>query len=1561
MFKYTLSNALNASFAKNAHITAIVHNGQYKTYKTLSEDINRMARYILSLGFVNSPIAFCLTRGFDVIITMLAILKSGNFYVPLDTAYPVERIKFILNDVKPEFIITNVDDDLLLTIFGEQSKIIDLNDKQIIKSIAQMHHPISLIKYAELAYVIYTSGTTGQPKGVMIKQKSLYNLCTGANSILQTDPMNVLHFISPGFDAAGWDIYPSLLTGSTIYIASDTIATNPSKLYKFIKQNEINMVTLTPAILTQMPTTKIDSLKILVVMGDKPDPKYMNIWTKYCDVYNGYGPTETTIGATIHKYSENDIPNNIGKPFANYNIYLLNENLEQVLEGELYIGGSGVAKGYWNNTELTNKKFINYNNEKVYRTGDLAKFDANNDIIFIGRIDNQIKINSVRIELEEIESLVKKLEFVKETCVTYDGKQLTVYYTCYERNTNLNEFIKTYLSLYLHRAVLPHRYQQIDEFILNTNGKIDKKKLPDYNKGCLKTDTLTENERILVDICKYIFETEHVGINTNIFEIGANSLNIARIAKALKKYKLHVNTLDIFKYPILSNLVEHVTQLNKIDKIYVNKKIYNLTPQQLSLWFFQQMYPNDTSYNTNLIYKFTGDLNEEILMLSLQKIIMKHSALMTKINIVDGIPMQNFNDLILIQTKNLSIDNILISIENDVNTKFNMINEHLCKIKLYRNTDCWVLSIIAHNIIIDAYSINIIKSDLEKMYNQNKLGSNLCKVSYGNYIEHNLSSSTNENISVYWKKQLKDSVSFTLPKNINSVSGVVTRQINLPTLDEFIKESGTTKYIVLLTAFNILLRHYSGNSDIIIGTQIADRYDPNWINTIGFMVSTLILRNKINMDITICDLIKQINETLHDAISNRYISYDRLVTLCDAKIDVMFVMQNTGATNKIKLNDVNVEMINIETNSAFPLYIDVFDDDNNQTIRIKHSSDFNSVTITQMLDSYEIILIDMIENYNSKVFQIKYLDTIPIVTGIDINWIKLTIDSAIIEQAELCKELTAIMYSTSDNDHLDRSMTYFELNEESNKIAHCLVQQYNIMPGNIIGVQMNRGKNLILILIAILKAGACYLPIDSNYPIDRRAYMIDSSKPKLIISNTYELCDTRYVTIITILENADIIDCVTNINLATPTSLAYIIYTSGSTGLPKAVMITHKSVMNILNYFRTEWKITAQDKIWNLTSPSFDIMVLEIFLPLISGCKLLICPQCISNNPVLLAKWINNEKPTILQATPTQYSLIINHIEPNDNLTILVGGEAITNKMINLLLYISENVYNVYGPTETTIWSTCKKIKRNDNINIGKPICNTKCVILNEMQQSVPNGCVGELCISGMGLSIGYLNDEAKTAEKFIKFNNETFYKTGDLVRFNEFSELEYIGRTDFQVKIRGHRVELGEIISIMETHESIKRALVIAVTHDTKKFLVAYYIGINDESIIEYIRSKLPSFMIPNFVIWLPRFPETLNGKVDLKQLPSPFDDTSNIVYVRSGNHVKPRNDMEQKVHDMFAEIMSCSDMSVTESILNLGATSIMFPQFIAQIKNEFGKDILMETFILNSTIAMCAKLLIG
>lgn len=1563
---------------KVPHHTAIFYDNAVITYEELDIKINKLVSFIRNeYQKTNQPICFCLDRGFDMIAVILAILKMGCFYVPLDKKYPLERIKYILNDIQPELIITDQVD-----LFTEYNTIdlsigIDYLDR------TTSHHMSDSIS-SELAYVIYTSGTTGKPKGVMIKQSSLINLIMGSIRYLSiSDSIRILQYASIGFDAAGWDIYLALLSGSSLYMVSDEMMLSPVECHHFILKHTLNMVTVTPAFLSQFPLVIVPSLSILVVMGDLADAKNMEFWCKSTTVYNGYGPTETTIGATIHHFTTGDNPRNIGKPFENYEIYLLDEEMNISDVGEIYIGGLGVSSGYWNNIHLTSQKFITGKYGKLYQTGDLAKLDQNGDLEFIGRKDNQIKINGVRIELEEIENLVMTVFDIKRACVHYNGNDIIVYYTSKkEINSNL---IKSHLRHYLHPAVVPVFYVWMKEFVLTRNGKVDKKMLPQIQVSCQESIVKPKNqfEDEILSIYKESLDNDEIGMNSNFFEIGGDSLKAYKVSSKISSYGYSIKPIDILKYTLISDICLFLLdQKPDIKDLKIDlKESYHLSPLQTGIWYYQLMHPDDTSYNMPIVLSIDKKVNLSKLFYCLRKIIERHPVLRTKIYLDNDLPFQKFDPLeYQEELHKLSYHDILSDIEREIKIPFNMF-DWLIRIKMYEDITHhrYILFISKHNIIVDAYSEALIARDLEMLYHHDcDMTIDNPKINYGIYADYLYEIFTRDvNSKKYWQNKLLNYVPSTIPKTKSLTGGVLTKKIPLlPNLQQLAITNNVTLYTLLLSSYSILMYRYCQNVDISVGSQIVMRNDPRWNDLVGFMVSTTIIRNTVDVNLRFSNFMNQVTNSIYEAMDHQFITYDELLKYCQHQPESMFVYQNNDSMipqfDQIEINKIDIKL---ESN-AFPLYWNLYPDSKDLVIKLSYISGYEHELIEDMLNSYEIILKSIMNNCDQKISEIQYLVdqescllpdtdagqckpriyTQPI-HGDLIDWDHLSIDKCFTNNANLYPDREILYYSSKDKKYLSKAVTYGKINDISNKIAFTLINNYHINKDDIVGVSMRRSKDFVYILMAILRIGATYVPLDPDYPEDRLSYMISDCNPKIVISRNDHIPNcllVKYDDIRKLEPKHDILD----INLATPETLAYIIYTSGSTGKPKACMIKHQSVMNVLFYFQDKLKIESNDKLWSLTSVSFDIMVLEIFLPLVAGCKLLICPQCISMDPVLLVEWINYEKPTIIQATPTQYSLIANHFEPF-NPKLLVGGEKITNKLLQSLLRITNKIYNVYGPTETTIWSTCGKLKA-DKINIGRPIANTYCVVLDNQNQIVPRGCIGELYIGGDGVSKGYLNREKLTGERFILYNGKTYYKTGDLVRINWKGKIEYIGRNDFQIKIRGHRVELEEIVNVIESYDSINRAVVIPITHEAQIYIVGYFtskIIIDNSELHEYLRTKLPHFMVPNYLIQLPRFPETLNGKIDNNKLPNPFDPHTQITYVHcTHKYTAPRNETEFQIHEICKQMTGFDKISIHDSFLNIGVTSIMFPGFIAKIEQVFGVKISIANFIQNSTIERCS-----
>jgi len=1538
---------------------AIYSDGISITYKNLQKAVNCLSRVIYDQldGEKGKGVAFYLRREVNTIVAMLAIMKVGCYYIPLDKKYPIGRRDFILSDIKPSLILVDEDIDTTIRKIFINSEIFN----------TEITSEIDLeIGSKSWAYAIYTSGTTGNPKGVVINHGGLSNLISAGAEVLDLKPGDrILQYASVGFDAAGWDIYLALTTGSTLCMISDDLMTDPVSVSNFVLNQKVNLITVTPTFLAEMPKIPHPSVKKLVVMGDCTDPKTLDYWCEICDVYNGYGPTETTIGATIGLYKKGSNPKNIGKPFKNYQIQIrkLDSNLEtsDTDVGEIIIGGPGVAVCYWNQPILTMEKFFTDSNGcRFYRTGDLGKMLSDGSIEFIGRIDNQVKINGVRIELEEIERLIMAVPGVVRACVLYKDKSLNAYYTTNNKEKIPDQILRRALEMNLHSSVVPGNFCHLEFFTLTPNGKVDKSKLPLIIQSF--TEPSDPLERLVVEVYRRVLNQSEIGIDTNYYSVSGDSLTAFKIVHGLKMIGLDTNVSTILKYPVISELIPHLklnSQSKSISDVSVsNRNEVLLTPYQKELFYYQTLHPLDYTFNMVVFVKLV-DTNLDLIVNALNTVLKKNCACRTALKMVNSEVYQYFTLDVKYEIISLPEESISETLILDHKKPFDFINltesVPLTRVKIYQTKNDFYLSIVKHGMIVDAFSEKIFWKDFQEALNNKTLFiEDKSYLEFATKVVNEFNKKADED---FWIKKLSGCVPTTIKANpgICSEIAFIDFYDGLDKLRQLSIKCNTTVYVILATAFQILLYKYSQSIDTTFATQLSIR-DTSYIDTIGFMVSTLLVRNKLESNETISELISRNSKLIRKTFKHPYQSLGQLLNYCVEKVNpIMFVYNENDYTN---FDCTKAEFIDYHPNmQSNPLYWNLCATDSKICFQVSYTKQYSETFIKELTKAYKLILDNILLNYNQSVSKIEYFDDLPLIRGTNFRLPTESVDSLVSSMAKVFPNRTAIRYSSTESDCIDAEISYSELDKRSDMIAYYLRKIYDVNNGDIVGLHLPRGSDFICASIAVWKLGAAYVPLDQTYPVERLKHIVSDSNPVVVITNT-KLPDFWPSFHLDSMENVAVGEVKSQ---SKSDSVAYLIYTSGSTGLPKACSVRHESIVNVAMHFNNVLNLKYDSQFWNLTSVSFDISVLEMFSPLINGSISTICPVCVGKNPVMLVNWINKEKPDVIQATPTMFSMIATHITPKNDLKILVGGEEIKPKLAKALLKITPNVYNVYGPSETTIWSTFSLITDPENIYIGKPISNTDCLVINSDYQPVANGVDGELAISGVGVSNGYHNNPKQTTDRFIQIKGIRFYRTGDIVRYKE-NNLQFICRADYQAKINGHRIELSEITLILENHPDIKEAVATIKNHNEVDHLVAYVIPSNkvDNSILfEYLKSKLPLAMIPSYIIQLPRFPETLNGKTDPKNLPMIDSDLNGFSFVNTSKIVKPETETEKQLYTLWNEILKTGDFSVTDSIMYIGASSIILPVILKKTNDSFKISLTLEQLIKNSTVRQCGQLI--
>ncbi len=1604
----TIHQLFEVQVKLNPENIAVVYEEEELTYKQLNTKSNQLAHYLIEQGVEpDSLIAIYVDRSLDMMIGLLAILKAGGAYVPIDPSYPEDRIKHMLEDSSAKLLLTQAHLEAMLPKTKSQTITIDTLDISKEKT----SNPQTKVNSSNLAYVIYTSGSTGLPKGVMVEHGGVVNLVN--NEIKLFDIINqsiMLQFFSYGFDFSVSEVFNILSCGGKLAIPTNE-QRMPGKLEFYIEKLNITHAFIPPAVLVELKhSNKLKSLQLINVGGDICPLSVANKWYKKVKFFNTYGPTEATVDASYFIYdkkvSGNSLP--IGRPINNTQLYILDKYLNPVpkgVAGELHIAGDGLARGYLNQPELTKEKFIDNpftKGTRLYKTGDLVRYLEDGNIEYIGRVDDQVKIRGLRIELGEIEQQLLKIESVKESVVLAredenGNKSLVAYITTKENQEIESSSIKSMLLEHLPEYMVPVAYKSIESMPLTPNGKVDKKALAKLEVEIQSSKEYVaprnEIEEKLAKIFQEVLNVEKVGIYDNFFELGGHSLLATQLVSRIRSgLEIDLPLKELFGTPTIEHLSEYLQTYaakSNLSKIPLQKDRDNLklSYAQERLWFLDKFEGGKSiAYHMPAILKLEGSLNKKVLSQALTTIVERHEALRTNFIEKDNEALQIIGDI-----DTFTLEEILCK-EGSVNTKikealskpFNLESDMLFKAVLYSiNKETHYLLVNMHHIISDGWSIGVLIQEFVTLYNAysdnqvNPLPP--LEIQYGDYAawqKEYLSGEVLEEKLSYWKETLGGIEPLALPTTYprpaiqsnkgNTLSFTINKEITKK-LNALSKKYDATLFMVLLSSFGLLMHKYSGQEELIIGSPIANRNRSEIEPLIGFFVNTLALKQDFSSDMKFSTVLQQTKEHTLSAYDHQDVPFEKIVEALNIPRDtsrsplfqVMFALQNNPENSNLELVNLNIEGVEFENpTSKFDLTMDITESNEELQGSLEYATDlFNREYIEAMIEHFKILLEAIVQDETQAIS--KY----PLLTQqeeqqllIEYNNTNVaypknnTLHQLFEEQVKLNPENIAVVYE-------EEELTYKQLNSKSNQLAHYLIEQ-GVKPDSLVAICVDRSLDMMIGLLAILKAGGAYVPIDPTYPEDRIKHMLDDTQAKLLLTQEHFkniLLETKskIITIDTLDTNKE-----KSTNPKTEVSsrnLAYVIYTSGSSGLPKGVMVEHVQVVNLVQWHKHKFKISKISKATQVASFSFDAAVWEMFPYLLNSAQLVILPKDIMLNIELLVRYLSWKNITHA-FIPTALSQQFLEKELSDKSSlkyIFLGGEKLDTYKYNKKYLVSNN----YGPTECTVVSLSCILKSEFSIPIGRPINNTQLYILDKYLNPVPKGVAGELHIAGDGLARGYLNQPELTKEKFIDnpFTKGTrLYKTGDLVRYLEDGNIEYIGRVDDQVKIRGLRIELGEIEQQLLKIESVKESVVLAREDENgNKSLVAYITTkenqeIESSSIKSMLLEHLPEYMVPVAYKSIESMPLTPNGKVDKKALAK-----LEVEIQSSKEYVAPRNEIEEKLAKIFQEVLNVEKVGIYDNFFELGGHSLLATQLVSRIRSGLEIELPLHYIFIESTIA--------
>ncbi|NCS00741.1 MAG: amino acid adenylation domain-containing protein [Microcystis aeruginosa G13-11] len=1655
-FHHCVHHLFEEQAARTPAAVAVVFEGQELTYQELNIQANQLAHYLQSLG-VNSEVlvGIYLERSLLVIVGLLAILKAGGAYIPLDPDYPQQRLTYMAEDAQISLLLTQ--ESLLDSLPVEDVGVIVLDKLTEILTVQSPENPLSEVVPENLLCLLYTSGSTGKPKGVMLTHAALVNHSWGISEVFGlTESDRVLQFASFGFDVAAEEIFPTWLKGGTVVLRPGQMFATLTDFANFIEQESLTLLNITPAYwhewalaVSQSLATVPSSLRVVAVGGDAVLPETVNIWRqmvgKRVQCINVYGPTEASVTAIVHDlldYQSEKINSVlIGRPIANTKAYILDQNLQPVpigVKGELHLCGVRLARGYLNRPELTAEKFIDnpFANEafnRLYKTGDLARYLPDGNIECFGRIDNQVKIRGFRIELGEIEAVLNQNIDVQTSCViiredTPGDKYLVAYIVAhYERIPMISE-LRQFLSSKLPLYMVPQAFVFLESLPLTTNRKVDRRALPAPDKIGNRRDQYVAPrngiEEMLVQIWTEILKIEQVGIYDNFFEIGGHSLLATQLVSRIRSlFKIELPLRSLFGAATVAELAHLIGQLQQQNLTLTVPPILPRTKDtelplsfaQQRLWFLDQLQPNSALYNIPMVLHFRGNLNQKALEQSLLEICDRHEVLRTNFVTIDGQPTQ------IIQTTRETISVVdlqdLPIHEQEEKTQqlkqkqatqpFDLAKESLIRITLVVLSETeHLLLVCMHHIISDGWSIEVFIHELTSLYNaytQNH-PANLAPlpIQYADFAvwqKQWLQGDVLQTQLNYWQNQLTAAPPLlSLPTDhprpaVQSFVGTQQEFSLSPklsqALNELSRQQGVTLFMTLLAAFDALLYRYTGSSDILVGTPIANRNRGEIEGLIGFFVNTLVMRTDLSDNPSFSQLLTRVREVTMDAYAHQDLPFEMLVEALQPERDlshtplfqVAFVLQNTPKS-EIAMTGLTVTDLPPENTTAkFDLTLAMVNTDDGLKGVWEYNTDlFESSTIERLSGHFLNLLGGIVANPQARISQLPLL-TESETNQLLIEWNNTQVDypeykcihQLFEEQVKRTPDAVAVVCS-------QQQLTYNELNCRANQLAHYL-QKLGVKADTLVGISLERSLDMIVGLLGILKAGGAYLPLDPDYPSERLQFAIADAQLSLLLTQEglIDKLPEHQAPLILLDRFTEEINQNSQDNLTgvvTANNLANLIYTSGSTGKPKGVMVEHRGLFNLAQAQIKTFNLQSNYRILQFASLNFDASIWEIIMAMGAGATLYLDTKDALMPGLPLMGRLKDYGITHVTLPPSALAALPLEEIPELQ-TIIVAGEACSEELIKQWA-TGRNFFNAYGPTETSVCATVEKwTDATEKITIGRPIANTQIYILDSHLQPVPIGVPGELHIGGMGLARGYLNRPELTQEKFIpnpfekdevipptplnKGGNEPskLYKTGDLGRYLPDGKIEYLGRIDNQVKLRGFRIELGEIEALLNQNEAVQSSCVI-VREDNlgDKRLVAYVvpqpeINLTINEIRQFLRAKLPDYMVPTAFVLLDTFPLTPNGKIDRRALPVPDLQSQ-------GEYIAPRNPIEEKMAQIWAEVLKLKRVSIEDNFFELGGHSLLATQVISRLQETFEIVVPLRYLFESPTIAQLSAVIL-
>jgi nonribosomal peptide synthetase DhbF len=1617
-----LTALIEAQLAANPQGIALRFAGEDMRNDELNRRANRLAHLLRARGAgPERTVALAIPRSLDLMVALLATLKTGAAYLPVDPDFPQDRIAFMLGDAQPVCLVTTA--ALAESLPADAPKLL-LDVAQTFADLANCSEtdPTIAIDPSHPAYVIYTSGSTGKPKGAVVSHRAIVNRLRWMQDRygLQADD-RVLQKTPSSFDVSVWEFFWPLIDGATLVLAKPGGHKDAAYLAGLIADEGITTIHFVPSMLEvfllEPAASSCTMLRRVICSGEALSPALQSQFQQRlsCELHNLYGPTEAAVDVTSWECprTPEDEPSSksaptvpIGRPIWNTQMHVLDSGLQPVppgTTGELYIAGIGLARGYLNRPLLSAERFIanpyGEPGSRMYRTGDLARWRADGSLDFLGRADQQVKIRGLRIEPGEIESALLQHPQVAQAAVIAredvpGEKRLVAYVVAADASDPQAAELRTHLAQTLPEYMVPSAFVGMPALPLGPSGKLDRKALPppELQAATPYAAPRTPTERILAGLWAETLHLPRVGINDNFFELGGHSLMIVQLISMIRQQFMIDLPLDtLFQVSTIAGLAELLDQASQSRP--------SLTPMprpariplsfaQRRLWLMNQLENSNPAYNMPLALRLSGVLDRDALQAALDDLVQRHESLRTIYPNEDGLPYQQILDgeqarALLIEADS-SEDEIAAQLHAAARLGFDLGNTIPLRPHLFRlAADEHVLLLLTHHIVGDGASLLPLARDLSIGYAARSEGKAPgwapLPLQYADYAlwQQELLGSEDDADSMagrqreFWRETLRDLPErLSLPVDrphpaVPSYEGdVVPMQIPAHVHERMLqlaRDGQASVFMVLQAALAGLLNRLGAGDDIVIGTPVAGRSDHALDDLIGCFVNPLVLRTDTSGQPGLRDLVARVRATNLAAYANQEFPYDRIVELLrpqrsDANLPLFQVMlgfQQGGNRLSFSLPGLSITPQPVAVDTAkFDLSF-ILDElrgadglPGGIAGGIQYSTDlFDRSTVEAIAARLVRLLEQACDAPDAALVSLDILSDEES-QRLLADWSGSTLDIAPLSLAAMVQAHAAARPHAPAVVLDDATVSYAVLDVRANRLAH-LLRGRGIGAGAIVATVLPRSLDLVVAHLAIVKAGAAYLPIDPNHMAGRSAFVFGEAAPACVLTHASLLPELVGIPHCLALDSDETVaalaiqsdDPVVHSRAVDARDAAYVIYTSGSTGLPKGVVVPHAGLSSLGASMAQRFAIGHDSRVLQFSSSGFDASVMDLLMAFHAGAALVVpSPQQLLGTE--LAELLDRQAVSHALIPPAALATLPHGEFPHLQ-TLVVGGDACPAALAARWSK-GRRMINAYGPTEITICaSTSAPMNAGEQPSIGQPVWNTRVYVLDDSLQPVPPGVAGELYIAGSGVARGYLNRPLLSAERFIAnpFGEpgSRMYRSGDLVRWRSDGSLDFLGRADQQVKIRGFRIELGEIESVLLQHPLVTQAAVI-VREDVpgEKRLVAYVVAAADPQPIElraHMAKALPDYMVPSAFVHLPFLPLTQSGKLDRKTLPAPEQQVA-------APYAEPRTPTERQLAALWAETLHLERVGIHDNFFELGGHSLMAIQLGMRIRQQVRAD---------------------